>query len=114
MDKKGVRSERLRVIPEVGAYCVSSACWDLCSGCGGTRIPTATISNKETDMETKLVVFRGKEIRRTLHNAEWWFSVADVVEVLTDSADPRQYIKKMRRRDPVLDSNWGTICTPFN
>ena len=63
-------------------------------------------------METKLVVFRGKEIRRTLHNAEWWFSVADVVEVLTDSADPRQYIKKMRRRDPVLDSNWGTICTP--
>ena len=64
-------------------------------------------------METSMAVFRGKEIRKTIHNAEWWFSVADVVEVLTDSADPRQYIKKMRRRDPVLDSNWGTICTPL-
>jgi len=45
-------------------------------------------------MENKLVVFKGKEIRRTLHNNEWWFAVADVVEILTDSADPRQYIKK--------------------
>ncbi len=45
-------------------------------------------------METKLVVFKDKKIRRTLHNEEWWFSVADVVEALTDSSDPRQYIKQ--------------------
>ena len=64
-------------------------------------------------METSMAVSRGKEIRKTIHNNEWWFSVADVVEVLTDSTDPRQYIKKMRQRDPVLDSNWGTICTPL-
>ena len=64
-------------------------------------------------MENKLVVFKGKEIRRTLHNNEWWFAVADVVEALTDSADPRQYIKKMRQRDSELNSYWGTICTPF-
>jgi len=64
-------------------------------------------------METSMAVFRGKEIRKTIHNNEWWFSVADVVVVLTDSTDPRQYLKKMRRRDPVLDSNWGTICTPL-
>ena len=64
-------------------------------------------------METSMAVFRGKEIRKTIHNNEWWFSVADVVVVLTDSADPRRYLKKMRRRDPVLDSNWGTICTPL-
>jgi len=64
-------------------------------------------------MENKLVIFKGKEIRRILHNDEWWFSVADVVEALTDSADTRQYIKKMRRRDPELDSYWGTICTPL-
>ena len=63
-------------------------------------------------MDTKLVVFQGKEIRKTLHNGDWWFSVADVVAVLSDSVDPRQYIKKMRQRDPELDSNWGTICTP--
>lgn len=45
-------------------------------------------------METSIAVFRGKEIRKTIHNNEWWFSVADVIEALTDSADPRQYIKK--------------------
>jgi DNA-damage-inducible protein D len=37
------------------------------------------------NMETKLVVFKGKEIRRALHADEWWFSVSDVVEALTDS-----------------------------
>lgn len=62
---------------------------------------------------TKIAVFKGKEIRKTIHNDEWWFSVADVVEALTDSADTRQYVKKMRQRDPQLDSNWGTICTPL-
>ncbi len=31
---------------------------------------------------------------------------------MTDSADPKQYIKKMRTRDPELSANWGTICTP--
>ena len=64
-------------------------------------------------MPNDLIVFKGKEIRRTLHNNEWWFSVADVVVVLTDSIDPRQYIKKMRQRDPELDTYWGTICTPL-
>jgi hypothetical protein len=64
-------------------------------------------------MNTKLVVFKDKKIRRTLHNDEWWFSVADVVEALTDSSDLRQYIKRMRQRDPELDSKWGTICTPL-
>ncbi|MBF0569216.1 MAG: Bro-N domain-containing protein [Candidatus Omnitrophica bacterium] len=63
--------------------------------------------------ETKIAIFRKKEIRKTIHNDEWWFSVADVIEALTDSADVRQYIKKMRQRDPQLDSNWGTICTPL-
>ena len=64
-------------------------------------------------METSIAVFRGKEIRKTIHNNEWWFSVADVVELLTDSTDPRQYIKKMRQRDSELNSCWGTICTPL-
>jgi len=64
-------------------------------------------------METSIAVFKGKEIRRTLHKNEWWFSVSDVVEALTDSADPKQYIKKMRQRDPELNSYWGTNCTPL-
>ena len=41
-------------------------------------------------METSMAVFRGKETRKTIHNDEWWFSIADVVEVLPDSTDPRQ------------------------
>lgn len=64
-------------------------------------------------MEKHLVVFNDKQIRRVLHNDQWWFSVADVVSALTDSADPRQYIKKMRQRDPELNAYWGTICTPL-
>ena len=63
--------------------------------------------------ETRSAVFRGREVRKTIHNDEWWFSVADVVEVLTDTADVRQYVKKMRQRDPELSANWGTICTPL-
>ena len=43
---------------------------------------------------------------------EYFFSVADIVQILTDSNDVKQYIKRMRSRDPELDSRWGTICTP--
>ncbi|OGI10194.1 MAG: hypothetical protein A2Y40_03745 [Candidatus Margulisbacteria bacterium GWF2_35_9] len=49
--------------------------------------------------ENKIAVFKQKQIRRIIHNNEWWFSVQDVAEALADSKDPRQYIKKMRRRD---------------
>ncbi|MCQ2333341.1 MAG: hypothetical protein MJZ88_01865 [Paludibacteraceae bacterium] len=42
---------------------------------------------------------------------QWFFSVTDVVAILTDSADPKQYIKKLRARDSELDFRWGTICT---
>ncbi len=62
---------------------------------------------------TRIAVFKGKQIRKTLHNDEWWFSITDVVAALTDSTDPKQYIKKMRQRDAELDSYWGTICTPL-
>ena len=42
---------------------------------------------------------------------KWYFSIVDVVAVLTDSADPKQYIKRMKSRDESLKANWGTICT---
>ncbi len=63
--------------------------------------------------ENKIVVFQEKQIRRTWHNEEWWFAVSDVVEILSESKDVRQYIKKMRSRDGGLNTNWGTICTPL-
>lgn len=65
------------------------------------------------DASHKIIVFQEKQIRRVWHNEEWFFSVVDVIEVLTDSTDAKQYIKKMRSRDPQLNANWGTICTPL-
>jgi prophage antirepressor-like protein len=55
---------------------------------------------------TKIAIFKGKQVRKTLHNNEWWFSVEDVVAALTDSNDPKQYINKMRNRDPQLAEGW--------
>jgi hypothetical protein len=49
-------------------------------------------------METKLVVFQNKEIRRTLHNGEWWFSITDVIGVLVESSIPRRYWSDLKRK----------------
>lgn len=65
-------------------------------------------------MTTRIEVFKGKEIRRTLHNDEWWFVIADVVSVLTDSVNPSGYIKDMRRRDKELAEGWRQIATPLS
>ena len=64
--------------------------------------------------QDKIQLFENQKIRTAwdAEAEEWYFSVTDVVQVLTDSADPKQYIKKMRSRDPELASKWGTICTP--
>lgn len=60
-------------------------------------------------------MFADDSIRKVWHSGleEWYLSIFDVVKVLTDSNDPKQYIKKMRARDKELDSKWGTICTPL-
>ncbi len=63
--------------------------------------------------DSNLPIFNNYAIRRVLHNDEWWFAIADIVAVLTDSSDVRQYIKRLRSRDTELNLNWGTICTPL-
>ena len=59
-------------------------------------------------------LFEGKKVRIVwdAEQEKYYFSVADIVQVLTDSADVKQYIKRMRARDSELNSKWGTICTP--
>lgn len=59
-----------------------------------------------------LKLFEDKKVRVVWDDdrQEWYFSVVDVVEVLTDSKDPRDYLKKMRKRDPQLDAYVGTNC----
>ena len=47
----------------------------------------------------------------SVHEDEWYFSIQDVIKNLTNSNDVKQYIKKMKQRDPELNNNWGTICT---
>ena len=61
--------------------------------------------------EDSLALFEWNEVRKTRYEQEWYFSLVDVVFVLTDSGDPRQYIKKLKSRDDQLKSKWGTICT---
>ena len=62
-------------------------------------------------MENKIALFEEKEIRKTWQNNKWYFSILDVVYALTDSKDPKQYIKKLKLRDTEIQNNWGTICT---
>jgi DNA-damage-inducible protein D len=62
---------------------------------------------------SSIKLFESKKIRSVWNekHQKWYFSVQDVIEVLTDSTDVKQYIKKMLSRDEMLKSNWGTICT---
>jgi len=47
---------------------------------------------------TKIAVFKGKEIRKTIHKNEWWFSVVDVVEALTGTDRPRKYWNDLKTK----------------
>ena len=58
---------------------------------------------------TQIALFKGSKIRKTLHNNEWWFVIEDVVLVLTDTSNPKDYINKMRRRDVELAKGYGQI-----
>lgn len=62
---------------------------------------------------TQIALFKGKKIRKTIHNNEWWFVIVDIVQALTDSVQPDGYIKDMRRRDEELSKGWGQIATPL-
>jgi len=65
-------------------------------------------------METKIAVFKGQRIRRTIHKNEWWFSVVDVIGVLTDSVNPRDYWFKMKIRVKEEDGfEPSTVCRQF-
>ena len=61
-----------------------------------------------------IVLFEGREVRRVWHEGEWYYCVADVVQVLTDTVNVTDYIKKMRSRDATLSEGWGQIVTPLS
>jgi len=67
------------------------------------------MSDNLPNPETRIALFQKKEIRRTIHNNEWWFVIEDVVHALAGSADPKQYIQRMKQRDPELAKGWVQI-----
>ncbi len=58
---------------------------------------------------TKIAIFRKQEIRKTIHNNEWFFVIEDIVLALTDSNDAKQYIQRMKQRDEELAKGWVQI-----
>ena len=61
-------------------------------------------------METQLAVFQHREIRKTIHENEWWFSVVDVCGVLTESQNPGAYWRKLKQRLKAEKSEVVTNC----
>lgn len=80
-----------------------------------TTNSTTLLSVEELEFEDSddFEFFFDDKIRKVWHRQkeEWYFSVIDVIEFLTESSDAKQYLKKMRSRDKELNSSWGTICT---
>ena len=58
----------------------------------------------------KLSVFEGKKIRKIWHNEEWYFSVVDVIEALTDSSNSRNYWNMLKAREAEQGVELYTIC----
>lgn len=61
-------------------------------------------------VQSKLAIFEGRDIRKTWFQNDWYFSVVDVVGALTDSLNPTDYLKKLRKRDEELGAYIGTNC----
>lgn len=61
-------------------------------------------------------LFEEKKVRTAWDDEteKWYFAISDVVAALTDSVNPTDYIKKMRKRDPELAKGWGQIVTPLS
>jgi DNA-damage-inducible protein D len=62
------------------------------------------------EKENSLVIFEDKKIRRVWHNDEWYYSVIDVIQALTDSSNPRNYWNMLKSRELEHDIDLYTIC----
>lgn len=53
--------------------------------------------SNEIELQNRISIFKGKQIRKVIHNDEWYFSIIDIVEVLTESPNPRRYWSDLKR-----------------
>ena len=60
--------------------------------------------------ETQLAVFKGKKIRKSIHKTEWWLSIIDVCEALTESVDAGAYWRQLKQRLNKEGSEVVTFC----
>lgn len=74
------------------------------------------MNKPDDDPKARAALFQKREIRRTRYQNDWWFAITDIIAALTDSADPSDYWKKMRKRDPDLGKalqGGGQFVPPF-
>ena len=66
----------------------------------------------ENKKPKKIQLFQEQKVRTYWNEEEekWYFSIQDVVQILAETSNVKDYIKKMKKRDAELNSNWGTIC----
>lgn len=65
--------------------------------------------DKISPKDSKVLVFQDQEVRSVEHEGELWYVVLDIVQVATQSKDPKQYLKRMRQRDEGLSDVWDNI-----
>jgi hypothetical protein len=74
------------------------------------------MSAENSNPDHRIALFQKKEVRRALHANEWWFVITDVIAALTDSVNPSDYLKKLRKRDPSLSEAFqggGQLVPPL-
>jgi prophage antirepressor-like protein len=65
------------------------------------------------EQDNNIEIFQENEIRKVWYNNEWYFVILDILEVLTNTKNAKQYWKDLKKRDPQLDKGGGKISTPL-
>lgn len=65
-------------------------------------------------MNNKLALFEESKIRKIYKNNKWYYSIIDVISLLTDSSNPNQYLKNIKSKDLELEKNWNNLCINLN
>jgi DNA-damage-inducible protein D len=66
------------------------------------------------EQNNKIILFQEQRIRRVWHGEEWWYVVNDIIQVLTDTPDPKRYWKETKKRDPELMKGGVNVSSPLS